>query len=521
VNKLEQNIKKVVILSIPYTVFVPAPAPVLLSACLKKAGIDAIGIDFSSQFHSYFYQKPYWEYLKTFLAEGQIDNKFNYRRAVIDVIKYTKKTLIDIKKTYNPEIIGLSIFTSESLNFFYTVIPYIRKYLPDTLIMIGGRGLESICRIENIPHYQKIHNHGMADIIVIGDAESEIIKVVQEKKLGINFSPIQTKQDLDDIPSATWEDYDLTLYDKLQDLKIVADKTGKFVNPKSMVVTASKGCVRKCTFCDVAHYWPNYIFRDGENVANDIIKAYQHTKITNFEFTDNLINGSVPNYRKMNLKLAQTIPDTINYGGYAIFRDKQSMTSEDFELASRAGCRRWSIGIESGSERIRKEMRKNFSNDDIRHGAYFLSKNNIMQHWMLITGYPSETEEDVKETVNLLHEYKHLANKNLLQIGFTLPFQLNDFSPLMKEDEYKSKYNWNESNLQDIHYKFFWTTSANPENNFNTRYKRWIELTSLAEQLGYNFFWTTDVKKYTKELENLKNIYDQKNSKVIYISKIK
>lgn len=363
---------KVIILSIPYTEPMPMVAPVLLSSCLTNAGISAKGIDLSIAFFDEFNTKPYWSSLKHLFAISKTDKL--PRRALIDILKFIRKQLKHIHNTYAPEYIGLSIFTNESIDFSYILIPYIRKYLPNTKIMLGGRGLELNCGTYNIKHYEKYYKYGLADIVVVGDAETAIIEAVQNNLTGIYFAKQQTKEDLDNIPSPNWSDYDLSVYSKYQDYSIVKDETRPELDSRYIAITGSKGCVRQCTFCDVQSFWPKYLYRNGENIARDIIQNYRATGIKNFFFTDNLINGSVSHYRTMNEILAAQIPNTISYSGYAIFRGKQYMPESDFELAKLAGCNHWSVGVESGSEKIRFEIKKNFTNDDMHHSITQLKK---------------------------------------------------------------------------------------------------------------------------------------------------
>jgi radical SAM superfamily enzyme YgiQ (UPF0313 family) len=497
---------------------VPSVAPALLSACLNKEGIETVGIDFSVEFSYEFHKKPYWNNLKLFLSLGTVNNDFNYFRPLVDILKFIKKKLLEIKQKHNPTLIGLSIFTTESVNFSYFLIPYIRKYLPNTKIMLGGRALESTCRVENKLHYQKYYDHGLADVIIIGDAEVQIINAIKSNAAGIVFAKQQTQEDLDNIPSPDWSGYNFNLYHELHDVEITADHTRKFLNPRAMVITASKGCVRNCNFCDVKEYWPNYVFRRGENVAHDIIKTYYETGTTEFEFVDNLINGSVPNYRKMNLVLAEHIPKKIRYRGFAIFRDRRSMPETDFEIAAQAGCYQWSVGVESGSESVRKSMRKNFSDDDLDYGVNQLYKNRIIQTWLLMVGYPSETETDFEATMNLLSRYKAMNNNNMIQLHVTLPFQLNEMAPLLKDEEYTNYYSWDEQQKNTSYFRYFWTTTKNPENTFEARYNRYKKLIQLAQDLKYTFLWNVDFQKHFGELEDLKKIYDQNKKKVIYIT---
>lgn len=513
--------KKVVILSVPRIDLIPPVAPALISACLENAGVSSAGLDFNESFSNHFYDKPYWVALKLFLSVGSIDNSISYRRATIDLLKFIKQYLLKIKEEFNPEIIGLSIFTEESIKCSYFMSYSIRKYLPDVKIMVGGRGLELNCGIENKPHYQKYHDYGLADLIIVGDAEISVVEAIKDNKTGIVMSAPQTKDDLDNIPVPNWKYYNFEYYRDYDSRGNENQNDNHYlVDPRAVYITGSKGCVRNCSFCDVNEYWPTYIFRKGENIARDIINAYRDTGRKSFFFTDNLMNGSITNYRRMNQILADTIPNTITYSGYAIFRDKQSMPAEDFELAGKAGCIRWAVGIESGSESVRKDMRKNFSNDDMYHGIEQLYKNKILQQWLMIVGYPSETEEDFNMSLDLLKKYQHLASSKLIELTVSLPFQLNTIVPLTREQQYVQKYSWNQESITQPDNRFFWTTTNNPDNTFPARYDRFYRFVDQINKSGYPLNRAMDIKKYYIELDNLKKLYDQTRKKIIYINKV-
>lgn len=505
---------KVVILSVPYTDPLPMVAPVLLSACLNRANISSRGLDFSVDFLDHFIAKPYWADIKNLLALGFAPTSKLPRRAIIDILKFIRHKLLDIKNEYNPEYIGLSLFTNESINFSYILIPYIRRYLPETKIMLGGRALELTCGVENRLHYDKYWDHGMADLIIVGDAETAIIDAVNESASGIYRAKTQDRSDLENIPIPNWDDYNFDQYKKFENYTIGEDRSLPGYNPRYIAVTGSKGCVRNCTFCDVSSFWPKFIYRDGEKIAEEIIVAYQKTGIKNFKFTDNLINGSISHYRRMNEKLAKEIPNQIHYSGYAIFRSKSQMPSDDFVLARKAGCQFWSIGIETGSERLRYQMKKKFSNDDLHYGIINLHKNGIIQHHLLMIGYPTETEWDYRETENYLRQHAHLNKNGMIKLNITPTFQLNYNAPVGQEryiDEYKLHF----THIDNFS-RYFWTTDVNPENTFAVRYERWHRLVNLAEELNYNFQPGMQLKSWGDELAKLKKIYDEKQTKKVY-----
>ena len=501
---------KVVILSVPHCEPYPMVAPILLSACLNQAGINSIGIDFSAKFLARFADDPEFAAFKNLLTLGYIVKSSLSRRMFKKVYKFTKHFLKQLHEQYHPEYIGLSIFSSESLDFGMLMSYMLRKYWPKTKIMAGGKGLE-VFHTNNNKHYNTWIDNQIADLVIVGDAEKEIIESLKHNKTGLVFSAAQTKQDLDDIPVPAWNQYDLSLYQSLNEYR---DQQTHNSEPY-MAITGSKGCVRQCTFCDVSSFWPDFIYRDPAKVANEIIHNYQNTGIKNFRFTDNLINGSISNYRIMNQILADTIPGTIKYSGYAIFRGKDQMPDKDFKLAAAAGCERWHVGVETGSEKVRFDMKKKFNNDDLDWSVRALYKYNIAQSWLLMVGYPTETEKDFKDTKQLLINYASLAVNKRIQLGITPTFALLNNSPLLIDSEIAQKYviEHNHNN----HNKKFWTSTRYVDNDYPARSRRFKELITLAQDLGYSFQAGMLLEKYHKEIESLDKIYNETTHKVFAI----
>lgn len=504
----------VVILSVPYCEPVPMVAPALLSGCLKSVGINAYAIDFGIRFMTEFIDDQYWSELKNLFALG-IRSHIS-RRTLIKLFKFIKKQLVNINAQYRPTHVGLSIFTDESINFSYLLIPFVKKYIPDAKIILGGRGLELTCGIEHRLHYEKYYDHGMADLVIVGDSETAIIEAIEQDLSGIYFAKPQDKDDLANIPPPDWSNYNFDLYKRFDNYEIAAGHDTPGDDPRYIAITGSKGCVRHCTFCDVESFWPKYLYRDGVAVAEEIIVNYKNTGMVNYRFTDNLINGSISHYRAMNVKLAEIIPNTIRYSGYAIFRSKAQMPEEDFILAKNAGCYAWTVGVESGSERVRYDMKKKFSNEDMDHGIINLHKNGIIQQLLLIVGYPTETESDFNETKNFLRRYSSLSRTGLIRIGITPTFMLLNNSPLIKSDSLRSKYGINIDPTDNLS-RYFWIADINPENTFDVRYRRWKELFELVDELKYPLSASQPTEKWATDLENVKKVYDEKKPKKVFL----
>ena len=510
------KLKKVVIISVPHCEPYPMVAPVLLSSCLNNAGISAKGIDFGILFLEHFANKPYYLELKNFITNGGLGDYYLSVTAFKDVLRFIKKFLLEVTHQHRPEYIGLSIFSVDSLDFGLILSYCIRKYCPGVKIIAGGKGLE-------IPHqnkeyqYQIWERNGVADIIVVGDAEIEIINSIKHNKHGIVFANQLNQEDLYNIPVPKWEEYDLDVYSKLS---MYADTTAAMKSIKSepyMAITASKGCVRQCTFCDVIKFQPKYIYRNPKKVANEIIHNYQHTGIKKFQFTDNLINGSITNYRTVNQILVDTIPGEITYSGYAIFRGRHQMPEKDFELAAKAGCTSWTIGVESGSERVRNDMKKKFTNNDIDWSANMLFNYGINQTWLLMVGYPSETDQDFEDTKNLLKKYAYMAVNNRIIVGVTPTFMLTTNAPLLSDPMLADSHGVSHNLQNHDTLSKFWTSTKNVSNTYPVRSQRYKELLELINNLGYKFNQGGTINKSLEEIKHLDRLYNEQKSKFIPI----
>ena len=67
-------------------------------------------------------------------------------------------------------------------------------------------------------------------------------------------------------------------------------------------------------------------------------------------------------------------------------------------------------GVESGSERVRDHMKKQFSNQDLDEFVHEAHKNGVTLQFLMIIGYPTETHEDFLETLRMFKRYKKYDN---------------------------------------------------------------------------------------------------------------
>ena len=224
----------------------------------------------------------------------------------------------------NYSIIAVSMFTYETLRAGNIVLPILRKAYPDSKIIIGGHGTDFLDPDNNKhPFYKKHINNNNIDAYILGEAELSFCDYIKNPDSWTNSDHHYVVDNLDLIPFAC--------YDKIPpDAYLHHGIRGAYI-------TGSRGCVRDCTFCDVGHIWGKFRFRSAQHIFEEILHHHINYNVTLIEFTDNLINGSLSEFKKLNQLLVnaqERYPSLkqLRYKGDFICRPKNQFTEKDFQL---------------------------------------------------------------------------------------------------------------------------------------------------------------------------------------------
>ena len=240
-------------------------------------------------------------------------------------------------------------------------------------------------------------------------------------------------------------------------------------NYDTAIISGSRGCVRKCTFCDVMTIWPKYKWKTGKKIADDMHEVAERTGLKKIGFSDSLVNGSMKHFRDMCKELASR-EKKIQWNGQFIVRGAKTFSSDDFDNLANSGCNGLTMGIESGSERVRDHMRKKFSNEDIDYFMTNLGDRKIKMKMLLIVGYPTETEEDFEETLSLLKRYKKYAK--YISVS---PHMMLTYANTPLDFDHRDLYD-----TEGFHWK-------NDISNYGIRLERFKKVFEVGQQMGYKF----------------------------------
>ena len=411
---------------------------------------------------------------------------------------------VDQVLQYQPTHVGISVFSYNSQRSTILLATLLKAKKPDMPIFMGGAGLNTDNNFGPYCMEQKI-----MDCWIRGEGELSVPAYLRGDMThpGLNGIPPKQIDNIDDLDFPDYSDYELATY---------TTKKGLVALP----ITGSRGCVRACTFCDIASMWPKYKFRSGKSIAKEIKTQVAKYNAKAFRFTDSLINGSMKAFREMTYELSDfrmSMPsdNRFTWDSHFIVRPERQMPPEDFVKMANSGAGTVLIGVESGSPAVREHMKKGYKDEDLHYSLNQLFKNNIKVRFLMIIGYPTETKEDFQMTLDFFDRYAEFGRQGLVEeINLGLTLNLLPNTPLFDNAE---KYGL-ESTKQHIN---DWVCSDNPTLDYKERLKRRIIAQRYVEKLGYKVF---ESKNYARALsiawEEIKKIQKSRVTK-IDASKIK
>lgn len=478
----------------------PITAPAILKAMVESHGFSAycydLNLDLWRSVDETIHGQVWFDTDLTFRYSDKFDEF--WEKVILPITPEWIKTI----KGKNPKWVGITIFSQRSIWVSIAICRLLRKELPNVKIVLGGPFVEQVG--------PPIYKEGLADTYVIGEGENALVSILNGdyNVPGVNGNPPEQINDLDLIPIPDYSDFHMDKYPLRWADPRLKDPNNQGTD--SIYITGSRGCVRKCTFCDIQSVWPKFRYRSGQSIAEEMQIQNNKYGSKKFLFTDSLINGSVKQLKDLCNTIVQHVEDQkmnlVEWQGQFIARSESQMGEDVYQLMSKAGLNFVSIGIESGSEKIRNDMKKMFNNDAMDFTFKMCAKYNISMAWLLMVGYPTETEEDFKETLNMLEKYRWINDLKLVRnIALGPTMDIVPGSPVYNNQK-EMGITWDQNNHWVYH-----------DNTREVRIRRWLRLKEKCIELGYPVVEKAtehlllELEKITNQKQIINPIYDHYN----------
>ncbi len=160
-------------------------------------------------------------------------------------------------------------------------------------------------------------------------------------------------------------------------------------------VQSRRGCPLDCSYCSTASIEGRTVrARSPRLVAADMARIAQ-MGFRRFHFVDNTFNLP-PSYA---IELCRWITAQRLDITWRCILYPHEVPEELVRAMAEAGCVEASLGFESGSERILREMNKQFLPDEVRRISDLLAASGIRRMGFLLLGGPGETQASVEESL--------------------------------------------------------------------------------------------------------------------------
>lgn len=509
--KLDMLIVSLPVLDLQY----PPSSPAVIKSCVNSAGFSAKTYDLNLLLLEMCGNKD--KFLKVQYNFENVGPKtiINNSDAVEsffdndhDLIRRWVDASIDLIEQHAPKWLGISVFSYKShKSCLLLLIELKRRQLP-IKIVLGGRGASSYAlgpdhnefrtRIEKClgpyprPHLnfsETMLHYGLADKVIQGDGEQAVIDLLTSDT-DPNVITDVSSINLESVPFVDFDDYKISSYD--------------YVNEPILPITGSKGCVRRCTFCDIPVLWPKFKFRSGEHIAKEMIHLYEKHGVRKFYMTDSLVNGSLKAFVDLTSTLAhynqQNPTAQIKWVGQYITRSRSAtLNDEYYDRLKASGGEGLTIGVESGSDAVRAHMKKQFTTADIDHELEQFDRRGIVCVLLFFSCYPTETWQDFLDTVDMFIRYqKYCASGTVYKMTLGTPYTHHPQTPLwnMQED-----IGLRSEKGSDI----LWLLDSNPTLTYYERVRRRLILQEVSVALHLPMSRNTaEINQLTDSIKNHK-----------------
>ncbi len=363
-----------------------------------------------------------------------VEQNTNYEVEILDTLldRLSYEQIEEEIRKRKPDVVGIQAMTFTLIDASLTA-KAVKRVDPDIPVIFGG------------PHVYIYPQETMqipeVDYIVLGEGEvtfSSLLETLEENRdpstvPGIGYrqngefkqtSLVPLNTNLDNLPLPARH-----LVPSHRYYSVLAKET-----PITTMMT-SRGCPYQCIFCDRPHLGKSFRYRSPENVVNEM-KVCEDMGIREIFIYDDTFTVRRDRvleicrlYNEYGLNIKWDVRAHIN-----------TINDEVLDALASAGCTRIHYGVESGTREILKVIKKNIVLDRIQEVFTKTKQRGITTLGYFMIGNPSETKEQVLETI----EFACRLNADYIHLSVATPFPATELYRMgFKMNIYKEDY-WRE-----------------------------------------------------------------------------
>lgn len=329
---------------------------------------------------------------------------YSYDFIDMDVDELTVDDVDSLMKGKNYDVVGLGCIVT-AFKYAKELAEVARRHNPNCLIIFGNSLGMSIM--------ETALTRTEADILVIGEGDITIVELLEKIKIGQSWKNVPgiaylkdgevtqsphrpVISDLDILGFPNWTLFNLKKYISLTMASTVVEHENYVLMP----LNAARGCPYSCTFCYHCFKGQKYRHFSAKAIRAEFVRLYEQFHATEISLWDELTFDTLKS-TKIIVESLESLPFSVTWSASsrANLFDKKSLPLA--KRAYNAGCRSIGFSIENADPDILKAMNKKIDhNKTIEHVAT-LHEAGITPLTSIVFGYPQETPETIKKTLDL------------------------------------------------------------------------------------------------------------------------
>lgn len=314
----------------------------------------------------------------------------------------------------SPEVVGITAMTFTLIDVLKTIdlIRQAEKELNRKIIIVLGGPHIHLFPKETI-------NLPGVDYLVKGEGEIPFFNLLEALENKSDLSQIQGlvfKKDgriFDNPTSGLIEDLDGLPFPDRKLLPI--EKYNSVLSGNHVVTTmfTSRGCPFQCAFCDRPHLGKKFRARSAGSVVDEMEECLKLGIDEILVYDDTF---TVDKQRTLDI-----CDEIVNRGLRFVWDIRARVDTVDQEVLAKlkqAGCARIHFGVEAGTDRILKVLNKGITLEQARNAFGWARKAGIETLGYFMIGSPTETREDIWQTIKFAKE----INPDYVSITLLTPY---------------------------------------------------------------------------------------------------
>ena len=294
-----------------------------------------------------------------------------------------------VKETVG-EVVGITMM-SVDFNTAIRAAQIIKEVKPETRVFVGGPH-PSLCP-------EELENQGCIDYIVKGEGEKTFVKLIGDIVAGRNIPKVIQGHSLENLDESPWADRNL--------FNSPEEPFVPFLKPPFVTLIAGRGCKYNCNYCQPAErimFGHKVRRRSVENVVDELKYLRNLYGFNSFMIHDDCLTED----RKWVIEFCRQYK-TEGFTQPFVAQSRADIICKNRDMVNQlfdAGLRLFIIGFESGSDRVLRFLRKGCTRAKNLEAARICHETGIKIWANYMLGLPTETKQEVRETLTMLQEIK-------------------------------------------------------------------------------------------------------------------